>query len=230
MPLTVRPPAPHRTKQEFVYRTLRRAIMSCELGPGERLVIDELGRRLGVSAIPVREALQMLQSEGLVVTVPHVGATVAPISRDSVAEVFTLMEGLEVVAARAAARRAGPTDVEALAATVAEMDRALAGGRHEEWADLNTRFHLGLCALAGMPMLHEMMERVLDHWDRLRRFFFSGVLAHRLEQAQREHHALVKALADGDVQALERTLREHNQGALAAYTVYLQGAVATASA
>lgn len=39
MPLTVRPPAPHRTKQEFVYRTLRRAIMSCELGPGERLVI-----------------------------------------------------------------------------------------------------------------------------------------------------------------------------------------------
>lgn len=110
------------------------------------------------------------------------------------------------------------------------MDRALAGGRHEEWADLNTRFHLGLCALAGMPMLHEMMERVLDHWDRLRRFFFAGVLAHRLEQAQREHHALVKALADGDAPALERTLREHNQGALAAYTVYLQGAVATASA
>jgi DNA-binding GntR family transcriptional regulator len=230
MPLTLRPPTPHRTKQEFVYSTLRRAIMSCELAPGERLVIDELGRRLGVSAIPVREALQMLQSEGLVVTVPHVGATVAPISRDSIAEVFTLMEGLEVVAARAAVRRAGPADVEALAATVAEMDRALAAGRHEEWGDLNTRFHLGLCALAGMPMLHEMMERVLDHWDRLRRYFFSGVLAHRLELAQKEHHALVKALAERDDRALETTLREHNQGALAAYTAYLQGAAASASA
>lgn len=230
MPLTVRPPTPHRTKQEFVYRTLRRAIMTCELAPGERLVIDELARRLGVSAIPVREALQMLQSEGLVATVPHVGATVAPISRDSIAEVFTLMEGLEVVAARAAVRRAGPADVDALAATVAEMDRALAAGRHEEWADLNTRFHLALCALAGMPMLHEMMERVLDHWDRLRRYFFSGVLAHRLEQAQAEHHLLVKALSAGDEPTLEATLRGHNQGALAAYTAYLQGAAATASA
>jgi DNA-binding GntR family transcriptional regulator len=183
-----------------------------------------------VSAIPVREALQMLQSEGLVTTVPHVGATVAPISRDSIAEVFTLMEGLEVVAARAAARRAGPADVEALAAIVAEMDRALREGRHEDWADLNTRLHLGLCALAGMPMLHEMLERVLGHWDRLRRFFFSGVLAHRLEQAQQEHHDLVKALAARDEQALENTLRLHNQGALAAYTHYVQGAVATASA
>ena len=229
MPLGLRPPTPHRTKQEFVYRTLRRAIMSCELAPGERLVIDDIGRRLGVSAIPVREALQMLQSEGLVATVPHVGATVAPLSRDSVAEVFTLMEGLEVVAGRVAVRRASPADVEALRATVAEMDHALADGRHGDWADLNTRLHLALCDLAGMPMLREMMARVLGHWDRLRRFFFSGVLAHRLEQAQEEHHELVEALATGDERALEETLRRHNQGALAAYTAYLQPPVASAS-
>jgi DNA-binding GntR family transcriptional regulator len=79
-------------------------------------------------------------------------------------------------------------------------------------------------------MLHEMMERVLDHWDRLRRYFFSGVLAHRLELAQKEHHALLKALSERDDRALETTLREHNQGALAAYTAYLQGAAASASA
>ena len=52
--------APHRTKQEFVYRTLREAILRCELQPGERLVIDDLARRLNVSIIPVREALQLL--------------------------------------------------------------------------------------------------------------------------------------------------------------------------
>ena len=72
----------HRTKQEFVYETLREAIMRCELGPGRRLVIDELARQLEVSAIPVREALQLLQSEGLVTNVPHVGATVSPVSRE----------------------------------------------------------------------------------------------------------------------------------------------------
>src|SRR6266481_5306478 len=97
MRLAVPKGAQHRTKGEFVYRTLRDAIVKCELSPGERLVIDDLARRLAVSSIPVREALQLLQSEGLVVTVPHVGTSVATLSRDSVAEVFAVMEGLEIV-------------------------------------------------------------------------------------------------------------------------------------
>ena len=103
-----------RTKQEFVYRTLRDEIMSCTLAPDQRLVIDDLARRLEVSAIPVREALQLLQSEGLVQNIPHVGATVSPLSRESIDEVFTVMEGLEIVATRGAAQRMTPEDAEAL--------------------------------------------------------------------------------------------------------------------
>ena len=61
---TLAPRVRFRTKQEFVYRTLRDAIMRCELEPGRRLVIDELARQLEVSSIPVREGLQLLQSEG----------------------------------------------------------------------------------------------------------------------------------------------------------------------
>ena len=83
MALTLPSVARFRTKQQFVYRTLRDAIMRCELLPSERLIIDDLARRLNVSIIPVREAIQVLQSEGLVVIVPHAGATVAPISRES---------------------------------------------------------------------------------------------------------------------------------------------------
>ena len=80
MPLAASTASHHRTKQEFVCQTLRQAILSCELRPGERLVIDDLARRLLVSIIPVREALQVLQAEGLVLTVPHVGATFQPIA------------------------------------------------------------------------------------------------------------------------------------------------------
>src|SRR5687768_18051530 len=76
--------APHRTKQAFVYRTLHDAISTCEIKPGERLVIDDLARRLQVSAIPVREAIQMLQAEGLVVSVPHTGVSVAPVTLESI--------------------------------------------------------------------------------------------------------------------------------------------------
>jgi len=211
-----------RTKQEFVYRTLRDAIVRCELPPGERLVIDDLARRLEVSSIPVREALQLLQSEGLVVTVPHVGTSVAPLSRDSVAEVFTVMEGLEVVATRAAARRARPEDLEALGDIVALMDEALAGGAHEEWAEQNTLFHAAISRLTAMPMLQEMMERALDRWDRVRRFFFAGVLVHRAQQAQKEHHALLQAMRARDWDRLEQTVRDHNRGALADYAAYLE--------
>ncbi|HEY3122128.1 MAG TPA: GntR family transcriptional regulator, partial [Vicinamibacteria bacterium] len=158
----------HRTKQEFVYSTLREAIMRCDLKPGERLVIDELARQLEVSAIPVREALQLLQSEGLVQSVPHVGATVATISHESIREVFTVLEGLEIVATRGAAERAQPEDIEALSGIVEGMDQALAQGDHEQWADLNTRFHLTISRLSAMPMLQEMLARALDHWDRVR--------------------------------------------------------------
>ncbi len=212
----------HRTKQEFAYQTLREAIVKCELAPGERLVIDDLARRLEVSSIPVREALQLLQSEGLVDMVPHVGATVAPLSRESVAEVFAVMEGLESVAARAAGERARPEDLDRLAELVTLMDRALATGAHESWAELNTRFHAAISALTGMPMLQEMMERVLDRWDRVRRFFFTGVLVHRAEQAQKEHHGLLEAMRARDWERLEATIRAHNRGALADYTAFLE--------
>ena len=92
MPIAAAKDSRHRTKQEFAYQTLRDAIMRCELRPGERLVIDDLARRLNVSTIPVREAIQMLQSEGLAVIVPHTGATVAPVSPESIQDVFAVLE------------------------------------------------------------------------------------------------------------------------------------------
>jgi DNA-binding GntR family transcriptional regulator len=222
-PITAGPPR-HRTKRELVYQTLRDAIMRCELAPGRRLLIDDLARQLEVSAIPVREALQLLQSEGLVDNVPHVGATVSPISRQSIDEVFAVMEGLEVVATRAAAENLSAADAAVLEQLVTDMDRAQAAGHYAEWADLNSRFHLAIARLSAMPMLQEMTERVLARWDRVRRFFFNGVLVHRVEQAQSEHRALLDAMRARDLAALERTVKEHNRGALAAYADYIRRA------
>jgi DNA-binding GntR family transcriptional regulator len=212
----------HLTKQQFVYSTLRESILRCELAPGTRLVIDDLARQFRVSIIPVREALRLLQSEGLVLSIAHVGATVAPISHASVVEVFTLLEGLEVVAARAAAQQATDADVAGLKDLVAEMDRALEAGSPQRWAEINTRFHLAICRTAGMPILLDMMQRAVDYWDRVRRFYFRDVLIHRIRQAQAEHHAIVAHIAARDLPQLELTVREHNQAALASYTAHLE--------
>lgn len=223
MPLPAPKGERHRTKQEFVYHSLRDAILKCEMPPGERLVIDELARRLAVSAIPVREALQVLQTEGLVQTAPHVGAVVAPISKESILEVFTVMEGLEIVATRVAAERATKEDLDQLGEIVASMDRALKARRHPHWADLNTRFHQTITTVAGLPLLEEMTARVLVRWDRVRRFYFSGVLVHRANQAQEEHRQILEAMRTRSFARLEELVRNHNRGALADYTGYLEG-------
>ena len=195
--------------------------MRGELAPGERLRTEFVAQRLGVSAIPVREALQQLQSERLVETIPHVGARVARISHASIVEVFTVMEGLELVATRTAAQRMTPADFQQLRSLLEMMDKALEFGNHDQWGDLNTQFHRAIAGMTGMPMLQEMTDRALDQWDRVRRYYLKDVLAQRLSKAQEEHHLIVRAMHDHDYPLLEQLVRNHNQGALAAYTEYL---------
>lgn len=211
-----------QTKQEFVYQTLRTDIMHGRLEPGRRLVIDDIARRFSVSPIPVREALQLLQSERLVDNVPHVGATVACISREAIVELFTVMEGLESVATRVAAERATPDEMDGLADLVTQMDDAVVEGDNERWADLNSRFHRAIVRLCGMPMLEEMTGQALDHWERVRRHFFAGVLVRRVAQAQQEHHIILKAMRARDYARLEQIVRTHLGEALRAYSTYLQ--------
>jgi DNA-binding GntR family transcriptional regulator len=211
-----------RTKQEYVYQSLRRAILRGELAPGQRLVIDEIARRLEVSAIPIREALQSLQAEGLVVSAPHVGATVASISQDEVHEVFAIMEGLETVAVREAAARLTDEQAGLLRTLVSDMDRAVESREYERWAEMNGRLHRAIGEVAAMPLLREMTDRALSRWERLRRHYFHGVLVPRVEQAQREHRELLAVLVTRDADAAERVVRAHNRNAQTAYVDFLQ--------
>lgn len=205
----------YRTKSRLVYVTLRSAIMRCELEPGTRLIIDDISETLGVSHIPVREALNQLQSEGLVIVIPHSGATVAPVSPGDVTEIFSIMEGLEIVATRVAAERASDEDLASLAALLEPMDQAVAAQEPETWAELNIGFHRHIAQLTGMPMLTEMMNRVLDRWDRVRRYM--RVLPGRMAEAQQQHHEIVRALRRHDAFTAQAVVTLHNRGALGAY-------------
>ena len=213
-----------RTKQEYVYQWLRGAIMRGELPPGQRLVIDDIARRLEVSAIPIREALQSLQAEGLVVSAPHVGATVASISQDEVHEVFAIMEGLETVAVREAAGRLTAEQGAALRVIVADMDLAVETQQYERWAEMNGTLHRAIGEVAAMPLLREMTDRALSRWERLRRHYFQGVLVPRVEQAQREHRELLAALVAQNADEAERVVRAHNRNAQTAYSDFLETA------
>lgn len=221
MDLSQEKDAQPRTKQLFVYQSLRDAIMHGTLQPGERLITETIAHQLNVSLIPVREALQLLRAEGLVESNAHIGARVAAITRESVVETFTLMEGLELVATRTAAERLSKADYQSLLQILQQMDACEQQEQFEEWGNLNSEFHLKIARITTMPLLYDMTARIFGQWDRIRRYFFKDVLALRIRISQEEHYALLAALQQRDTVQLARLVQTHNQAALAAYLAYL---------
>lgn len=221
MQLTKASATRYHTKQEMVYHTVRDAILRGALSPGQRLVIDEIAQALQISHIPVREAIQILQSEGLVETIPHTGVRVTGVSRDSIIEVFTLIEGLELVATRTAAGRLTPNHTSTLAALLAEMDATLQAHDYQRWGDLNATFHRMIAMIAEMPLLLEMTDRVLRQWDRVRYHFFNQMMPYRAEQAQSEHRAILQAMRDNNDERLDQLVKQHNRNALSAYLAHM---------
>ncbi len=210
---------PIPTKQQAIYQHLREQILEGKLPPGHRLIIDEIAEELGLSIIPVREALQLLQSERLVEIRPHAGATVAPIGHENIEETFTILEGMEAVTVRRIAKTRPADLATKLQALIEKMDHAEKSRNVEKWSALNMEFHLAMSAATGMPWLHEITTRVLGNWDRIRRHFFRVGNEHRLKEAQKEHHAILDALRAGDADRAEKLIRQHNQRAVRHYSV-----------
>ena len=208
-----------RSKKELVTATLRNAILNGEFTPGMRLVIDDLAKQLGVSAIPVREALQQLSADGYAIIEPYLGARVAPIEAESVVEVFSLLETMEVVSGRAACQHMSASDLGALEQILVKMDSLV--GEPEFWSQENRRFHRFICDKSGTRLVASLMSKVFDHWDRLHRFFLKDVFARRLPQAQREHWEILRALKTRNAERTEAAIRKHTQASLSIYTRYL---------
>lgn len=210
------------SKKDLVKQALREAILSGELAPGTRLIIDDLASQLGVSPIPVREALQQLQADGYVEIQPFLGTRVTPIEAESVVEVFSLLETIEIVSSRYACLHLAEEEHQSLKQMVANMDELVRTRDAEAWSQENRRFHQVICDHAGTRLIASVLTKVLDHWDRLHRVFLKEVFADRLPEAQEEHRQILAAIEASDPDGVEAVIRKHNRNALAAYQRYLQ--------
>lgn len=200
----------YRTKEEYAYDVLRRAILHCQLKPGEKLVVDDLCATLGISPIPLRAALQRLQAEGLIEITPHTGATVTQLSPANFEPVSLLIERLEILAFEVAARKATDADIARLRGIAQQLDRALADQDLERWSELNIEFHSTVAMITQMDLLIEFSNRLLDAWTRLRRWYLPQIIA-QLPQAQAEHRKMVELLARRNVKGLSRVVTEHSR-------------------
>ncbi len=210
----LRPPAgTFPTKQAMVLAALRDGILSGRLRPGERVVIDEVARRFGVSIIPVREALRQLEAERLVSSQPHVGPVVTGFDPEAAIELITLLECLELAAARHAISRVADADLVELVQAAEAVERAAAG----RWEEANSRFHARFVACAHMPRIGEHLASVSTEWERLYRLRYRDAAAPDRIKAEADHRLMLAALKQRDLPAIEAVIREHNRRAAGHY-------------
>ena len=207
-----RPP----TAQEAVLAELRRAIVTGELRPGEQVRQDALAEQFGVSRVPLREALKILEGEGQVTYLPHRGYFVAELDVADLREVYRLRELLETEAVRAAVPTLTDADVAEITTVAAEVDRAAAAGDLLAMAAANRRFHFRLIEAARMPRLARLVRILWDATDAYRSLYYASI-DHR-RTVQKEHQAVLAALRDRDVERAVRVLTEHRDHAVAAVT------------
>lgn len=201
------------TAQNRAAAALRAAILDGELRPGERVSQEEWARRVGVSLIPIREALQALAGEGLVTYRPRRGYAVTQLALDDLEEVYRLRRMLETDALRRGVPGATAADVAALRDAAAACRVAASRGDVAGQLAANRAFHDRLHALAGSAPLQRLLDQLWDATEAYRALYYA--LPGEPARADRAHRAIVAAVAAGDVDRVVEVQDAHRERALA---------------
>ena len=185
------------TKTQAAYVALRQAIETGEFPPGSRLLVSALQQRLGISPSPIREALRMLQSDGLVTSQAHLGMTVTSYAQADIEEVYRIREMLEPLAASFAAKNRTLESLERLEIVHDSLTKAVQDGRNAAAADLNGEWHF--------------MRRVAEFATRLRAVLpIKGMWQVSTgELSLREHAQIVSAIAESDSEKASAIMGAH---------------------
>lgn len=194
-----------RTKEEQVADYLREGIISGMFPRGSRLKQAEIAERLQISITPVREALKLLEAEGYVANDSYRGASVVPFDASASEEILELRLLLELRLARGAAEKITAQDITELRALADEFERAFNAGNRAVARGVNYRFHRRLYSVADMPQTLHFVQIL---WARYP-FDLINAVEGRGSDAAKEHDEILRALLDGDVQAVMLAMRKH---------------------
>jgi DNA-binding GntR family transcriptional regulator len=203
-------------KQERTYTVLRDRIHSGAFAPRARLNIDGLARELGVSPIPVREALRRLEAEGWVKFQPNIGAIVAPVDTTAWEQQMVAAAILEGAATADAAAHLRTSDLTKVRNLAAEMEQVAAEEDLNKFSRLNRRMHAAIVARCANTYLLELLDQTNQRLDRVRGTIFTH-LPERAKAAVGEHARLIELLEAGDLGEIERYARWHKLQAIEAY-------------
>ncbi len=196
-----------RLLSEVAYERIKDAIRNADLEPGQPLSETKLSKLLGISRTPVREAIHQLAQEGLVQIIPGRAVTVASLSVQEVLSAVHVRAILEPEVVRLAAVSISPEDLEALWSVLAQMEEAIDDEDRIAWAKADTRFHEILSASCPNKLLGDMAIQVRNRISYLSSDNQTG--QKRMRACTQEHRQIVDAIAAGDPQTAEQTMRDH---------------------
>lgn len=186
---------------------VRDLIVEGRIAPGSHIIESELGRQLGVSRTPLREALKTLAGEGLVDLVPSRGAFVRVPTALEARELLEVLTGLESIAGRLACQRGSDQEIADLRLIQNEMTRAFKFGQRLEYHKLNIAIHAGFVALAHNSELRRQHETCSGRLRRMR--FLATSTPERWAAAIEEHELMMRALEARDADTLAFLMRDH---------------------
>lgn len=199
-------------KQDWAYTNVRRWILDGTLSPGERLEQEALASKLGISRVPLRQALNRLYAEGLVFDRPHQKCVVAPVSLNNARDVYAGREALEVLLARHAAAAITAVDVRALEEILANQEEALQTDNLELARAHDRAFHQRIYEVADMERTLQALQQLRALSDRYIAMYMSD--AERSRASMAEHRGILDALRDRDCGRVADLVGSHVRGGI----------------
>ena len=193
---------------DFVISSLRNAIIQGQYKANEPLRQDQIAQELGVSKIPLREALVQLKAEGLVTFLPKRGAIVSELSRAEVEEIYAMRIALETIAIEKAIPLLSSSNI-IRAKSVLEIIESETD--QDQWGELNWEFHANLYQAAQMPLLLKTIHHLHNNVTRYLIIYLERLSA--LDKSQKEHWDLLKACQDRNASEAVKILKRHLQQA-----------------
>jgi len=204
----------YRTMQEVVYETIKERLLTRQYQPGQRLNTGDLSAELGVSRMPVREALHRLEAAtGLIRLIPHKGAVVRESSTEDLRDVFRIRVVLEGLSARLACAGIGDAELDQMEELNRKMQRLSKDNDEDDFEQLNLQFHSLIWN--GTKSLR-LIAMVRSLYDASRSYRYASItLPGRLDEIAREHTQILRALRKRDAALAEKTVSKHYESTLA---------------
>jgi DNA-binding GntR family transcriptional regulator len=199
--------------RDVVFNTLREAILKGDLKPGERLMELQLASKLGVSRTPIREAIRMLEQEGLAVTMPRKGAEVAKMTLKDMEDVLEIREALDELAVRIACEKITEEQMTRLIEIKDLFEESTRSGEVKKIAEADVCFHDVIYEATDNPKLVTLLNNLREQVYRYRVEYIKN--PKNYPTLIEEHEAIVEGLRNRDKDAATRAMHEHvaNQAA-----------------